>query len=115
MEHWIYLLPIAAVGYLLWSRRAASAADVQSLLARGAQIVDVRSRAEYKAAAHPRSINIPLDDLEQGAKKLDPAKPVLVCCASGARSASAVALLKRQGFREVQNLGSWQRIQTLLS
>lgn len=114
-EHWIYLIPIAAVGYLLWSRRSASAGEVKALLSRGAQIVDVRSRAEFRAAAHPKSINIPLDELEQGAKQLDPQRPVLVCCASGSRSGSAVALLKGKGFKEVLNIGSWQRIRTLLS
>ena len=113
-EHWIYLIPLAALAYFIWSRRSASATDVKDLLARGAQIVDVRSKAEFKAAAHPKSINIPLDELEKGAKKLDPAKPVLVCCASGSRSASAVALLKRKGFKEVLNIGTWQRIRSLL-
>jgi rhodanese-related sulfurtransferase len=115
MEHWIYLIPVAAVAYFIWSKRSASASDVKALLAKGAQIVDVRSRAEFRSAAHPKSINIPLDELEKGAKKLDPAKPVLVCCASGSRSGSAVALLKSKGFKEVLNLGSWQRIQSLLS
>jgi phage shock protein E len=114
-EHWIYLIPLAAVAYFLWSKRSASASDVKVLLGRGAQIVDVRSKAEFKAAAHPKSINIPLDELEKGAKKLDPSKPVLVCCASGSRSSSAVAVLKGKGFKEVLNIGSWQRIQSLLS
>ena len=114
LENWIYLIPIAAIGYLLWSRRSASAADVKAALARGAQIVDVRSKAEYKAAAHPKSINIPLDELEKQIKKLDPSKPVLVCCASGVRSGSAVSVLKRKGFKEVYNIGTWQRIRSLL-
>lgn len=115
MEHWIYLIPLAAVGYFLWSRRSASAADVKAMLSRGAQIVDVRTKAEFRSAAHPKAINIPLDELEKGAKKLDPNKPVLVCCASGSRSGMAVSLLKRKGFKEVENLGSWQRIQSVLS
>ena len=56
MEHWIYLIPIAAVGYLLWSKRSASASDVKALLAKGAQIVDVRSKAEFKSAADRKSV-----------------------------------------------------------
>ena len=114
MEHWIYLIPVAAVAYFIWSKRSASASDVKALLAKGAQIVDVRSKAEFRSAAHPKSINIPLDELEKGAKKLDPTKPVLVCCASGSRSASAVTILKRKGFKEVLNIGTWQRIRSLL-
>ncbi len=115
LEHWIYLIPIAAVGYLLWSRRSASTADVKALLEKGAQVVDVRSRSEFKAAAHPKSINIPLAELEKGSGKLDASRPVLVCCASGSRSGLAVSILKKKGFKEVHNLGSWRRIQSVLS
>ena len=114
IEHWIYILPIAAVGYLLWRRRSASAGDLKAMLERGAQIVDVRSPAEFKAAAHPRSTNIPLDQLESRLKALNPDKPVLVCCASGARSAVAAGVLKKAGFKEVANLGSWRRIAALV-
>jgi len=114
-EYWIYLIPVAAVGYLLWSRRSASTADVKALLERGAQIVDVRATAEFRTAAHPKAINIPLDQLEQRAGELDSARPVLLCCASGSRSGFGVAVLKRKGFKEVHNLGSWHRIQTFLA
>ncbi|HJV48174.1 MAG TPA: rhodanese-like domain-containing protein [Geothrix sp.] len=114
-EYWIYLIPLAAVGYFLWSRRSASAADVKGLLERGAQIVDVRTKAEFKAGGHPKAINIPLDQLEARMGDLDRGRPVLVCCETGARSGSGVALLKAAGFQEVANLGSWRRIQSLMS
>ncbi len=114
-EHWIYLIPLAAVAYFFWSRRSASSSDVKALLAKGAQIVDVRTKAEFKAAAHPKSINIPLNELEKGSQKLDSSRPVLICCASGSRSGLAVSILKRKGFKEVHNLGPWHRIQSFLS
>ena len=114
MEQWIYLIPIAALGYLWWSRRSVSAGDVKAMLERGAQVVDVRTKAEFKAAAHPKSINIPLDELEKGSQKLDSSRPVLVCCASGSRSGLGVSILKRKGFKDVHNLGSWRRLQSLL-
>lgn len=113
-EYWIYLLPLAALGYFWWSRRSASPADVKALLERGATIVDVRTRGEFQAAAHPRATNIPLDQLQGRLGELDRSKPVLCCCESGARSGSAVALLKSAGFSEVANLGSWRRIASLL-
>jgi phage shock protein E len=115
MEHWIYLIPIAALGYLLWSRRSVPAADVKAMLERGAQVVDVRTKAEFKGYAHPRAINIPLNELEARAKELDRSRPVLVCCESGSRSGIGVSVLKRAGFTEVANLGSWRRIPSLLS
>jgi phage shock protein E len=114
-EHWIYLLPIAAVGYLLWSRRSASASDIKGLLERGAQIVDVRTKAEFKANAHPKAVNIPLDQLQTRAKELDKKRPVLMCCESGSRSSMGVSILKKAGFTEVANLGSWRRIHSLFS
>ena len=77
-EYWIYLIPIAVIGYLLWSRRSASAADLRAMLDRKAQVVDVRTRAEFMSRAHPRAINIPLDQLEGRLKELDRTRPILV-------------------------------------
>lgn len=114
LDYLIYLIPVGAVGFLLWTRRSASAADVKALLEQGAQILDVRSKAEFRSARHPKAINIPLDELDQRARELDPKRPVLVCCASGSRSGLGVSILKRKGFAEVKNLGSWQRIQSLV-
>lgn len=114
LEHWIYLIPLAAVAFLWWSRRSASAADVRALLEKGAQVVDVRSAAEFRAGSHPKSVNIPLDQLEGRAQELDRGRPVLVCCETGSRSGFGVSVLKRAGFTEVANLGSWRRLQGLL-
>ena len=107
---WIYLLPVAAMGYLIWSRRSASPGDVKGMLARGAQIVDVRTKVEFRSQSHPKAINIPLDELDARLRELDPNRPVLLCCASGSRSAVGVSLLRRKGFKEVANLGAWSRI-----
>jgi len=114
MGRWIYLIPLAVMIYLWWSRRAAAAGDLKAMLDRHAQIVDVRTRAEFNSNAHPRAINIPLDQLESRVKELDRNRPVLVCCASGSRSALGVSFLKKAGFAEVANLGSWRRIHDLL-
>jgi len=114
LEHWIYLIPLAAVGFLLWTRRSASATDVKAMLSRGAQVVDVRSPAEFRAGSHPKAVNIPLDQLEGRAKELDRDRPVLVCCETGSRSGFGVSVLKRAGFVDVANLGSWRRLQGLL-
>ncbi len=77
------------------------------MLKRGGVIVDVRSPGEFAAGANPLSRNIPLGELEGRLKELDPAVPVMVCCASGMRSALAAAILRRAGFQEVVNMGSW--------
>ena len=104
-----YLIPAAVAGFLLFRflRFRAAAARLPELRRRGATILDVRSPAEYRSGSAPGSINIPLDQLEKRLGELDSTKPVVVCCASGARSALAAATLKRRGFREVINAGSW--------
>lgn len=114
-DFWTYLIPVAFLGYLLWRRRSAQGPDAKALLARGAQIVDVRTAAEFRGNGHPRALNIPLDELAARRSELDPSRPVLVCCESGSRSALGAALLRRSGFTEVANLGSWRRIHDLLS
>lgn len=78
------------------------------LIARGGAIVDVRSPSEFAAGNNPASVNIPLGELESRLKTLDPGRPVMVCCASGTRSAMAATLLRRHGFKEVVNLGPWR-------
>lgn len=82
--------------------------DYNDLANRGAIIVDVRSPQEY-AGGHVRgSVNIPLGDLQRQLKRLpDKEQPIITCCASGARSASAKNLLRAQGYTEVVNGGGW--------
>jgi rhodanese-related sulfurtransferase len=106
---------VGAIGYLLWSKRSAGAADVKGMLARGAQIVDVRTKGEFRAQSHPKAINIPLDELGSRLRELDQNRPVLVCCASGSRSAMGASLLRKKGFKEVANLGPWHRIREFLT
>ena len=77
------------------------------VMARGAQVVDVRSPAEFRSGHVEGSTNIPLDSLQTRSGELDRARPVVLCCASGSRSAMAIALLKRQGFTDVHNAGPW--------
>ena len=114
LRYLIYLVPLAAIGYLLWSRRSASASDLQALFDRKPQVLDVRTKAEFRGARHTRAVNIPRDELSTRLKELDRARPVVVCCESGSRSGVAVGILKKAGFTEVANLGSWRRLQTFL-
>ena len=115
LRYLIYLIPLAALGYLLWSRRSAPSVDLKAMLEQGGQVVDVRTRAEFHSHSHPRCINIPLDQLAARAGELDRTRPVIVCCETGGRSGIGVSVLKRAGFTEVANLGSWRRLQGLLA
>lgn len=107
-----YLVPAVLALFLAWRwfRFRMVRKALPKYLARDAQIVDVRSTAEFAAAHTPGSLNIPLGSLSSGLGRLNREKPVLLCCASGARSGMAVAVLKKAGFKEVLNAGPWQNI-----
>jgi rhodanese-related sulfurtransferase len=77
------------------------------LLKQGAVVIDVRSPGEFASGSSKGSVNIPLPELEKSLARLDPGKPVVLCCASGTRSAAAAAVLKKRGFRIVFNAGPW--------
>ena len=81
--------------------------DFKDLSAKGATIIDVRSKAEYASGHIKGSINIPLDTLQNNLSKIKKNKPVITCCASGMRSASAKGILQNNGF-EVYNGGGWK-------
>lgn len=87
----------------LWARRR-----VAALRGSGAQIVDVRSPQEFAAGHAEGSLNIPLPDLSQRLAELDRNRWQVLCCASGARSAMACRQLRRAGFAQVFNAGSWR-------
>lgn len=90
-------------------------ADFAALVKSGAQIIDVRSVGEYKSGHIKGSVNIPLDTLSRNISKLKKDKPVITCCASGMRSASAKSILKANGFTEVHNGGGWMSLQRQLN
>ncbi len=87
----------------LWQSRR-----VPSLRASGAVIVDVRTADEFAQGHVPGSLNAPLSALPAGLEKVDRAKPIIVCCASGVRSEAALGLLRRAGYTDVVNGGSWR-------
>jgi rhodanese-related sulfurtransferase len=107
-----YLLLGLVVAYFGW--RVLSVVRVRRQLpvlrAAGAQVVDVRSLAEFAGGHAAGSVNLPLNELEQRLKELDPDRPVIVCCASGTRSAMAAHRLRRNGFKRVLNAGSWRSL-----
>lgn len=84
--------------------------DYVALMASGAQIIDVRTKGEFQGGHIKGSVNIPLQSLTAQLSKIKKNKPVITCCASGMRSASAKNILKANGYTEVYNGGSWQSL-----
>lgn len=81
--------------------------NLPAMLEAGAVIIDVRSQGEFAGGHNPLSINIPLDQIKTKAETLDKEKTYILCCASGARSAAALGVLKSKGFKNVVNAGPW--------
>jgi phage shock protein E len=88
-----------------------SQVDFKLLITNGAQIIDVRTQTEFTGGHIKISKNIPLQNLSQNLKKLNKNKPVITCCASGMRSASAKSILEKNGFIEVYNGGGWRSLE----
>jgi phage shock protein E len=92
------------------------APNYKELIQEGGIIVDVRTKAEFSSGHIKGSKNIPLQSLPANLNKLkDKDKPVITCCASGMRSASAKSMLKSNGFTNVYNGGSWARLNSQIS
>ena len=88
--------------------------NVKELLDKGAVIIDVRTVAEFNGGHVKGSKNIPLQlirDRVNEIKKLN--KPVVLCCASGARSGQATNYLQAQGI-ECVNGGSWTSVNRMV-
>jgi phage shock protein E len=91
-------------------------ANFAELVRQGAMILDVRTKGEY-AGGHIRgSVNIPLDKLVDNLNKLKGKNaPIITCCASGARSATAKGVLTNRGYTNVHNGGSWMSLNRKIS
>jgi phage shock protein E len=88
------------------------AVDYKELVKQGAVILDVRTKGEFSSGHIKGSINIPVNQLTGNLSQLkDRAKPIITCCASGMRSASAKSILKSSGYTNVHNGGGWGSLQ----
>ncbi|MFN4913819.1 MAG: rhodanese-like domain-containing protein [Bacteroidota bacterium] len=87
--------------------------DFKALFVEGAIILDVRTATEFNNGHIKNAKNIAVQDLLTQLSELNKNKPIITCCASGMRSASAEAILKKAGFN-AYNGGGWQSLQNKL-
>jgi len=71
----------------------------------GARVLDVRSPDEFRDGAYPGALNVPVQELGRRLHELPKDEPVVLYCASGARSAMAARMMKQAGFKDVINAG----------
>jgi rhodanese-related sulfurtransferase len=75
-----------------------SPADAKTLIDSGAQLVDVRTDAEYEAGHIPGSRHIQLADVQMEAAGLEREEPVVIYCRSGDRSGLAADAFAASGW-----------------
>ena len=79
---------------------------IEELINNGAVVVDVRTEEEFGEEHYPNAICVPVNEIMQRADEIGQKdKPVVLYCASGARSAYAERILKSLGFAKVVNAG----------
>lgn len=103
-------LGIVAVVVVLWLFSSAGSKKTKAALAAklesGAHVIDVRSKQEFAGGHFPGAVNIPVDALAGQTKKIGALdRPLVVYCASGARSSQAAAILRSAGYTDVTNAG----------
>jgi hydroxyacylglutathione hydrolase len=72
--------------------------ELDSLLAEGAELIDVREKDERDEGYIPGSRNIPYRLVALGSPDLPRNRPIVTICESGPRAAIAASLLAAQGF-----------------
>jgi len=104
--------PFVALGlwfaFKWWNSRRVRAM-LPELRKNGAILVDVRSAGEFANGNAPGTINIPLQELGSRLGEIPKSSPVVLGCASGTRSGMAKMMLKRKGYPEVHNIGTWSK------
>lgn len=88
--------------------------ELQTLLANGAFVVDVRSPEEFAEGHAAGSINIPIDVLPQNIDKFKGHEHIVVVCKSGGRAEQAKEFLAKQGITQVTNAGAWENVKSVL-
>ncbi len=104
--------PLMAFGlwfaYKWWNSKRV-VAMLPELKKNGAIFVDVRSAGEFESGHAPGTVNIPLNELGSRLAEIPKSAPVVLCCASGTRSGMAKLLLKKRGYLNVYNIGTWSK------
>ncbi len=90
-------------------------AHLDTIVNKGAFLVDVRSSGEFADGNVKGSVNIPLDQVQNQLAKFKGKENIVVFCRSGNRSSQAKSILEQNGFTNVTNGGTWQDVNAVIS
>ena len=103
----------AATGRSIGKAGLSDAEEVARALDEGAIAIDVRERSEVSTGKIPGALELPLGELEERVHEVPRDRPLVVYCAAGSRSATAISILERAGRGPLVNLrggyDSWKR------
>ncbi|GHT81870.1 hypothetical protein FACS1894116_01600 [Betaproteobacteria bacterium] len=114
-QNWLWAALAAASGAWLLFDMIRQAGD-KSLLSpvaatllinrEDAVLVDLRAQGEFDQGHLPNARHLPLGELAQRSAALEKfrERPLILYCATGSRSASAIATLKKAGFTRLYTL-----------
>ncbi|MDF2520964.1 MAG: CoA-disulfide reductase [Clostridia bacterium] len=92
-------------------KKSSTTAQIKKEESNGPLVVDVRTAGEFAYGAVPGAVNIPLDELQSRVGELGKKdRKIILYCASGARSAYALQVLKAYGFTDLENGGGLSRM-----
>jgi rhodanese-related sulfurtransferase len=121
---WLVAIAVISGGYVIlpWITKGASGVRevgpmeaVQLMNRKDAVVLDVREQGEFGDGHIAGAKHFPVASLDQRSGELKKflKKPVVVVCASGARSRAACGTLKKLGFENVATLaggiGAWRQ------
>lgn len=116
----LILLGIGGIIFISQTQSSDSPTNVISIqtitkdVAKGGQLVDVRTAKEYAVSHIEKAINLPLQDIQSSKFPIvSKDKPIYLYCRTGNRSSQATKLLKSAGFRNIIDLGGMSDVQTL--
>lgn len=90
----------------LAGRGSLTSAGVESLLAKGGQLVDVGAPEDLRQGALAGSLNLPLDAMSYDFRLLDKHEPVILCGPPDATCVRAARLLAGQGFAHIYHFSA---------
>lgn len=106
----VFGIAVIAVGLLVFRPvegvENVDATRTAELAAAGVRVIDVRTSSEFEAGHIAGSENVPINEFASVAGAWDRGEPLLIYCATGARSASAVQWLSEQGFETVYHFNA---------
>jgi len=114
MSSWVGFLIVLALAFAyIYMKRSGqvSSKEATEYLRNGAMLIDVRNANEFESGHILQAYNMPLDKVEMmihGAVK-DKNKVLLLHCSTGVRSGIAKKKLEELGYKNVFNLGSYER------